>query len=158
MVIKQSTGVQASVKVLGVKENSQKGVTNLYVITFSKVIMLLVTENLVPPPLVKAPKTIHRCILKTSLSTKSGAGGASAELCCHVCLASYADYNTYFRHLVDRSCVRQPRVDKTVWNTSVSIYAPHNTVQVVFFKVFSYLKPVCVILCPKLITICFISA
>ena len=136
--------------------------TNLFVITFSKVIMLLVTENLVPPPLVKAPKTIHRCILKTSLSTKSGAGGASAELCCHVCLASYADYNTYFRHLVDRSCVRQPRVDKTVWNTSVSIYAPHNTVQVVFFFSFftfkTFKKKVCVILCPKLITICFISA
>ena len=48
--------------------------------------------------MVKAPKTIHRCILKTSLSTKNSGG----QLACHVCLASYSDYNTYYRHLVDR--------------------------------------------------------
>ena len=33
--------------------------------------------------------------------------------------------------IVDRSCVRQPRVDRTVWNTSLSIYAPNNMVQVI---------------------------
>ena len=61
---------------------------------------MLVTESFAPP-VVKAPKTIHRCILKTSLSTKSRAG-SGGQLACHVCLASYSDYNTYFRHLVDR--------------------------------------------------------
>ena len=34
--------------------------------------------------------------------------------------------------MMDRSCVRQPRVDRTVWNTSLSIYAPNNMLQVVF--------------------------
>ena len=36
----------------------------------------------------------------------------------------------YYRHLLDRSCVRQPRVHRTVFNTSVSIYAPHTQAQV----------------------------
>ena len=35
--------------------------------------------------------------------------------------------------LVARSCVRQPRVNRTVWNTSMSIYAPNNMVQVFYF-------------------------
>lgn len=61
--------------------------------------ILSAAESFVPS-VVKAPKTIHRCILKTSLSTKSQ--GSGAQLACHVCLASYRDYNAYFRHLVDR--------------------------------------------------------
>ena len=95
MVIKQTTGPQASVKVLGVKEGTQKGV--IYKEFYRSFNDNLETESLATP-MVKAPKTIHRCILKTSLSTKSSGG----QLACHVCLASYSDYNTYFQHLVDR--------------------------------------------------------
>ena len=36
--------------------------------------------------------------------------------------------------MMDRSCVRQPRVDRTVWNTSLSIYAPNNMLQVNSFE------------------------
>merc|ERR1719204_2453996 len=62
-------------------------------------------------PQVKAPKTIHRCILKTSVKTKSQ---AQTRLTCHVCCASYQDYPSYFRHLIDNSCVKQSTVDKSV--------------------------------------------
>lgn len=76
---------------------------------------------------IKAPKTIHRCILKTAASTK---GSGEGRLSCHVCLVSYEDYESYFHHLVNNMCVRQPKVDKIVFNTSMSIYAPHTTAEV----------------------------
>jgi len=102
MLIKQALGAQqTAVKVLGVTDNYQiPAETN--------------------GSLMKAPKTIHRCILKTSVTTKSSGQGM---LTCHVCHVSYSDYNTYYRHLINNSCVNQPRVDRIVFDTSMSIYA-----------------------------------
>ena len=42
--------------------------------------------------------------------------------------------------MMDRSCVRQPRVDRTVWNSSLSIYAPNNMLQVPKWIQMTFLK------------------
>ena len=132
--------------------------------------------------LVKAPKTIHRCILKTSVSTRSQVrslliiptglifkcGGhfrqgscfssrqdpillhsiyfnevwclclwlqGRPRLSCHVCYASYQDYKTYFRHLINNSCVKQPTVDKSLLKSSLTIYAPSSAAEVRSFLI-----------------------
>ena len=46
MVIKQATGVQASVKVLGVKEETQKGVTAVYFFPFLKEVHIISDRKL----------------------------------------------------------------------------------------------------------------
>ena len=91
MVIKQAAGVQAAVKVLGVREPGD-----------SPDHAPCHAPSHAPTPsqdqgagrgaaVVKAPKTIHRCILKTSVGG-GGAGGGAQRLWCHVCLVTYPDY------------------------------------------------------------------
>ena len=79
-MIKQAAGVQAAVKVLGVRGPGDSPAP---------------CHAPAPAPtsgqVVKAPKTIHRCILKTSVGG-GGAGGGAQRLWCHVCLVTYPDY------------------------------------------------------------------
>ena len=52
------------------------------------------------------------------------------RLHCHVCYAYYQDYKTYFRHLINNSCVKQPTVDKSLLKSSLTIYAPSSAAEV----------------------------
>ena len=95
MVIKQAAGVQAAVKVLGVREPGDSP-------DHAPCPAPCPAPSHAPTPVqdqgagrgaavVKAPKTIHRCILKTSVGG-GGAGGGAQRLWCHVCLVTYPDY------------------------------------------------------------------
>ena len=72
------------------------------------------------PAIIKAPKTIHRCILKTCSNSKSQ---NDKGIECHVCNVPYMDYNTYFTHLMDSTCMKNQEGLK-INNTRMTIYAP----------------------------------
>ena len=59
--------------------------------------------NSYKPAAKKAPRTIHRCILKTSSEKKDL---KNSNLDCHVCNTSFCNYNTYFTHLIDNTCMK----------------------------------------------------
>ena len=99
MVIKQAAGVQAAVKVLGVRE---PGDSPDHAPCPAPSHAPCPAPSHAPAPVqdqgagrgaavVKAPKTIHRCILKTSVGG-GGVGGGAQRLWCHVCLVTYPDY------------------------------------------------------------------
>ena len=41
---------------------------------------------------------------------------------CHVCNVSYRNYNSYFTHLIDTSCIKSQE-EKRIGNTSMAIYS-----------------------------------
>ena len=88
-MIKQAAGVQAAVKVLGVRgpgDSPAPGPAPCHTPTSGQ------DQGAGRgAAVVKAPKTIHRCILKTSVGG-GGAGGGAQRLWCHVCLVTYPDY------------------------------------------------------------------
>ena len=70
------------------------------------------------PGIIKAPRTIHRCILKTSSNGKNQNNGG---LECHVCNTSYGNYNSYFTHLIDSTCIKKQEA-KRIDSTRMTIY------------------------------------
>ena len=72
-------------------------------------------------PSNKPPRTIHRCILKTSSLTKDPKG---SNLECHVCNTRYSNYSSYFTHLIDNTCVRNQEGER-ISSTQMAIYATH---------------------------------
>ena len=72
------------------------------------------------PAAKKSPRTIHRCILKTSSQTKDP---KNTNLECHVCNTSYCNYNTYLTHLIDNTCMKYQEENR-ISNTRITIYSP----------------------------------
>ena len=70
------------------------------------------------PGIIKAPRTIHRCILKTS---SNGKNQNNEGLECHVCNTTYKNYNSYFTHLIDTTCMKKQEA-KRIDNTRMAIY------------------------------------
>ncbi|XP_023336385.1 uncharacterized protein LOC111707510 isoform X2 [Eurytemora carolleeae] len=67
----------------------------------------------------KRPRTIHRCILKTSTSLQDALGSG---LVCHVCISAYSTYKSYLTHLMDTTCLKLQQ-GRNILNTKDCIYS-----------------------------------
>jgi len=84
----------------------------------------------------KAPRTIHRCILKTSSTIRDP---RNKDLECHVCNTSYQNYSTYFTHLIDNTCMRYQEENR-ISNTRMTIYAPRTETESAIQSILSFQK------------------
>jgi len=67
----------------------------------------------------KRPRTIHRCILKTSTSLQEA---VHSGLECHVCNSRYSCYQDYWAHLINTTCAKaqKERTGNTAMDTIYS--------------------------------------